>query len=131
MILNPSFPQNLILIDNYGLSHYLKKQDWPGNVRELRNTIETAVILTTTESISIEDFFTDVQKITYQREDPVGDSVGTIGMTMEEIEKEAIRKTLGQNSGNKKKTAEILGIGLRTLYRKLESYGWINAEREL
>ena len=66
-----------------------------------------------------------------QREDPVGDSVGTIGMTMEEIEKEAIRKTLGQNSGNKKKTAEILGIGLRTLYRKLESYGWINAEREL
>ena len=110
---------------------YLKKQDWPGNVRELRNTIETAGILTTTESISIEDFFTDVQKITYQREDPVGDSVGTIGMTMEEIEKEAIRKTLGKNSGNKKKTAEILGIGLRTLYRKLESYGWINAEREL
>ena len=110
---------------------YLKKQDWPGNVRELRNTIETAVILTTTESISIEDFFTDVQKITPQREDPVGDSVGTIGMTMEEIEKEAIRKTLGKNSGNKKKTAEILGIGLRTLYRKLESYGWINAEREL
>ena len=110
---------------------YLKKQDWSGNIRELRNTIETAVILTTTESISIEDFFTDTQKVPQQTEGPAGDSVGTIGMTMEEIEKEAIHKTLEQTSGNKKQTAEILGIGLRTLYRKLESYGWINAEREL
>ena len=97
----------------------------------MRNTIETAVILTTTESISIEDFFTDTQKVPQQTEGPAGDSVGTIGMTMEEIEKEAIHKTLEQTSGNKKQTAEILGIGLRTLYRKLESYGWINAEREL
>ena len=110
---------------------YLKKQDWSGNIRELRNRIETAVILTTTESISIEDFFTDTQKVPQQTEGPAGDSVGTIGMTMEEIEKEAIHKTLEQTSGNKKQTAEILGIGLRTLYRKLESYGWINAEREL
>lgn len=110
---------------------YLKKQDWSGNIRELRNTIETAVILTTTESISIEDFFTDTQKVPQQTEGPAGDSVGTIGMTMEEIEKEAIHKTLEQTSGNKKQAAEILGIGLRTLYRKLESYGWINAEREL
>ena len=97
----------------------------------MRNTIETAVILTTTESISIEDFFTDTHKIPQQIEGLAGDSVGTIGMTMEEIEKEAIRKTLGRASGNKTQTAKILGIGLRTLYRKLESYGWINAEREL
>ena len=110
---------------------YLKKQDWSGNVRELRNTIETAIILTTTESISIEDFFVDAQKKPQQTEDLPKDSIGTIGMTMEEIEKEAIHKTLGQTSGNKKQTAKVLGIGLRTLYRKLESYGWLNNEEEI
>ena len=45
---------------------------------------------------------------------------------MEEIEKEAIGKTLAETGNNKKRAAEILGIGLRTLYRKLESYGWLN-----
>ena len=53
-------------------------------------------------------------------------TVGTVGMTMEEIEKEAIGKTLAETGNNKKRTAEMLGIGLRTLYRKLESYGWLN-----
>ena len=47
-------------------------------------------------------------------------------MTMDEIEKEAIAKTLTETGGNKKRAAEMLGIGLRTLYRKLESYGWLN-----
>ena len=54
------------------------------------------------------------------------EKVGTVGMTMEEIEKEAIRKTLAETGNNKKRAAEILKIGLRTLYRKLESYGWLN-----
>ena len=53
-------------------------------------------------------------------------TVGTVGMTMEEIEKEAIGKTLAETGNNKKRAAEMLGIGLRTLYRKLESYGWLN-----
>ena len=47
-------------------------------------------------------------------------------MTMDEIEKEAITQTLTETGGNKKLAAEMLGIGLRTLYRKLESYGWLN-----
>ena len=54
------------------------------------------------------------------------EKVGRVGMTMEEIEKEAIGKTLAETGNNKKRAAEILGIGLRTLYRKLESYGWLN-----
>ena len=58
--------------------------------------------------------------------DTEGDKVGTVGMTMEDIEKEAIRKTLAETGNNKKRAAEMLGIGLRTLYRKLESYGWLN-----
>ena len=54
------------------------------------------------------------------------EKVGTVGMTMGEIEKEAIGKTLAETGNNKKRAAEMLGIGLRTLYRKLESYGWLN-----
>ena len=54
------------------------------------------------------------------------EKVGTVGMTMEEIEKEAIGKTLAETGNNKKRAAEMLGIGLRTLYRKLESYGWLD-----
>ena len=57
---------------------------------------------------------------------PEDEKVGTVGMTMEEIEKEAIGKTLAETGNNKKRAAEMLGIGLRTLYRKLESYGWLN-----
>ena len=58
--------------------------------------------------------------------DSDNEKVGTVGMTMEEIEREAIGKTLAETGNNKKRAAEMLGIGLRTLYRKLESYGWLN-----
>ena len=46
-----------------------------------------------------------------------------VGATMKEIEEQAIRKTLEQVGGNRKQAAEILGIGLRTLHRKLREYG--------
>ena len=130
---------------------YLKNAAWDGNIRELRNVIETAIILARTETLDLADFssdfqtsFTDSEVIRdpdIQMGIPVGidtpedqedsidaddEKVGTVGMTMEEIEKEAIRKTLAETSNNKKRTAEILKIGLRTLYRKLESYGWLN-----
>lgn len=130
---------------------YLKNAAWDGNIRELRNVIETAIILAGAETLELGDFssefqtsFTDSEIVSdpnTQMGIPVGldtpdnqersvdtesDKVGTVGMTMEEIEKEAIRKTLAETGNNKKRTAEILGIGLRTLYRKLESYGWLN-----
>lgn len=130
---------------------YLKNAAWDGNIRELRNVIETAIILARTGTLDLGDFssdfqtsFTDsevVSDLDIQMGIPVGldtpddqkgsidstdEKVGTVGMTMEEIEKEAIGKTLAETGNNKKRAAEILGIGLRTLYRKLESYGWLN-----
>ena len=130
---------------------YLKNAAWDGNIRELRNVIETAIILARTETLDLGDFssdfqtsFTDsevVSDLDIQMGIPVGldtpddqenlidvddEKVGRVGMTMEEIEKEAIGKTLAETGNNKKRAAEILGIGLRTLYRKLESYGWLN-----
>ena len=46
-----------------------------------------------------------------------------VGMSMDDIEREAILRTLAATDGNKTKAAEMLGIGLRTLYRKLDRYG--------
>ena len=138
---------------------YLKNAAWDGNIRELRNVIETAIILARTETLDLGDFssdfqtsFTDSEVISdpdIQMGIPVGidtpdskerrsafltdaddEKVGTVGMTMEDIEKEAIRKTLAETGNNKKRTAEILKIGLRTLYRKLESYGWLNKNNQ-
>jgi DNA-binding NtrC family response regulator len=106
--------------------NYLKNADWPGNVRELRNVIETAVILATTLTIKLSDLSSEFQNEVSTSLLISDETVGKVGMTMEEIEKEAIGKTLEETNGNKKRAAEMLGIGLRTLYRKLESYGWLN-----
>ncbi len=130
---------------------YLKNAAWDGNIRELRNAIETAIILAQTETLDLGDFSSEFQTSFADSEvasdpdiqmgipvgintpdspegsvDTEGEQVGTVGMTMEEIEKEAISKTLAETGNNKKRTAEILKIGLRTLYRKMESYGWLN-----
>ena len=130
---------------------YLKNADWDGNIRELRNVIETAIILAQREILQLDNFSSEFQTIFTDSEvasdpdiqmgiplnldtpddhedliDTDDEKVGTVGMTMEEIEKEAIGKTLAETGNNKKRAAEMLGIGLRTLYRKLESYGWLN-----
>ncbi len=109
--------------------NYLKSADWPGNVRELQNIIETAVILATTDTIELADLSPEFQRTappSIPISDDISDAVGKVGMAMEDIEKEAIRKTLAETGGNKKRAAQMLKIGLRTLYRKLESYGWMN-----
>ena len=50
------------------------------------------------------------------------DAIGKVGMTMTQIEREAIEKTLTETGGNKTEAAKILDIGVRTLYRKLDEY---------
>lgn len=105
---------------------YLKNAHWPGNIRELRNALETAVILAASHTIALKDLAPDTQDEVPLPVPTSDDSFVQVGMTMDEIEKEAISKTLTETGGNKKRAAEMLGIGLRTLYRKLESYGWLN-----
>jgi DNA-binding NtrC family response regulator len=99
---------------------------WEGNVRELRNVLESTVVLATGETIDVEDLPPE-----YRREEPEVDlaadeegaeGVGQVGMTMAEIERRAILKTLEETGGNRTKAAEVLGIGLRTLQRKLKEY---------
>ena len=108
---------------------YLIQQEWSGNVRELRNVMETAVILATSETITLADLSTDFFQSTNSplmnesiTESKTGNFFGHVGMTMKELEKEAIIRALQKTNGNRDQAADLLGIGVRTLYRKLETY---------
>ncbi len=97
----------------------LMNYDWPGNVRELKNTIESMVVMATSDRIELSDLPANIRGAQNSQPPPFSHS----GMSMEEIEKEVIRKTLEDTGGNKTKASRILGIGLRTLHRKIQKYG--------
>jgi two-component system, NtrC family, response regulator len=89
---------------------------FPGNIRELRNIIERSIILTDGNVLLPSSLPTDI----------FSDNKTEIAPMMEkldEVEKLHILKILEETEGNKTRTAEILGIGLTTLYRKLKAYG--------
>jgi DNA-binding NtrC family response regulator len=93
----------------------LTRYSFPGNIRELRNIIERAVILSEngiiTDHVLPKEILGSNNKVTEER------------FKLEDIEKHHILSVLEQTDGNKTKTAELLGIGLTTLYRKLQAYG--------
>ena len=97
----------------------LMNYDWPGNVRELRNTIESMVVMATSDKLEVSDLPENIRGA----ENSQPPSTVHSGMSMEEIEKEVIRKTLENTNGNRTQTAKILDIGLRTLHRKIQKYG--------
>ncbi len=98
----------------------LRRHDWPGNVRELRNVIERANILAGDE-VSAEH----LQLERSGRAAPTGDQAISIevGTSIAEAEKRMILATLARMDGNKQQAAEVLGICLKTLYNRLNSYG--------
>jgi DNA-binding NtrC family response regulator len=91
---------------------------WPGNVRELRNSIESAVVMASSGLVCLDDLPPNVRSSGEERDVRV-----PVGSTLEEGEKILIRETLAAQGGNKSRTAEILGIGRKTLYQKIEEYG--------
>lgn len=105
-----------------GISSQAKKAihsyDWPGNIRELRNCIESAVVMCTTDEIQLEDLPSNVGKSSSENAISI-----PYGITLEEAEKIIIERNLVANSNNKSKTADILGIGRKTLQRKLSEWG--------
>lgn len=96
----------------------LKTYRWPGNVRQLRNMMES-LLVTCHERITVEDLPPEFERV---REDSCSTLELCLPMELAEVEEEAIRKTLELTGGNKTRTASLLGIGRRTLQRKLESY---------
>ncbi len=97
----------------------LQEFDWPGNVRQLRNVIEGLVVMTNTKEIAPRHLPEQIRKGAPSR----GTIPVRVGASLSEIEREAIRATLVHNHGNRAQTARQLGIGRKTLYRKMEEYG--------
>lgn len=115
---------------------------WPGNARELRNTIERAVILANVKAIDVShlppDFGdehhaqpahaghlysnTSSHTSTYSSSHQDGTVQLSVGMTVDEAEKQLILKTLEATRNNKTRAAEILGISSKTLQNKLKEY---------
>lgn len=90
--------------------------NWPGNVRELRNTLEGIIVLSTRERIDVADLPEQL------RQAASAQAVIRRGMTMAEIEKEAIRRALEQTGGRRTEAAKALGLSVRTLQRKIKEY---------
>lgn len=102
----------------------LTRQNWPGNIRELENVIERTVIITPSNSIGVEHIFLDADSDD-KREEFTGDSNQikiNAGVTMAEMEKKLILKTLEEVQNNRQRAAEMLGIHVRTLRNKLNEY---------
>ncbi len=91
---------------------------WPGNVRQLKNVVENMIIFTPGDLVTKEVLPANLTK----RPDPPRGFQVPPGITMDELEREAITQTLERVGGNKTRAAELLAIGLRTLQRKLKEY---------
>ncbi|HSN61592.1 MAG TPA: sigma-54 dependent transcriptional regulator, partial [Ferruginibacter sp.] len=91
----------------------LKQHEWKGNIRELKNVLERAVIL--------EDDNT-ILPIHLPYEIQAQEKATNTQLSLASVEKAHIQKMLQYTRNNKTKTAETLGIGLTTLYRKMEEY---------
>ena len=94
---------------------------WPGNVRQLRNVVENIVVMAPDQRITLEDLPAEIY--TPPGLGPNRQLENLAGISIEEAEKELIRNTLAMVSGNREQAANILGIGERTLYRKIKEYG--------
>ena len=103
-------PKAMAMLQNYR---------WPGNVRQLRNVIEGLVVMSAGREITPRNLPSDLR-----HEEPAqGSIVLHVGASLADAERELIRATLADKKGNRAQTAKILGIGRKTLYRKIEEYG--------
>ena len=93
----------------------LYSYEWPGNIRELRNCIESAVVMCQSNMITVDDLPPALRDTADE-----GWINIRLGASMEECEQIIIRDTLSYCKGNKTKAADMLGIGRKTLLRKLD-----------
>ena len=99
----------------------IRAHAWPGNVRELKNCLHRAYILA-------EDHIDVEHLVTLPRQNGAARAAGgnclsfAIGTSLEDMERESIFATLDHCGGNKRRTAEMLGVSLKTLYNRLTEY---------
>jgi two-component system response regulator HydG len=105
----------------------LGSYDWPGNVRQLRNVIESMVVVDCDETLDVDDLPLEldppaVAAATPAAVDMQAGLAALVGRPLDEVERIFITETLKLTGGNREQAAEILGIGERTLYRKIKDY---------
>ncbi|MEM7246440.1 MAG: sigma-54 dependent transcriptional regulator [Acidobacteriota bacterium] len=96
----------------------LARHDWPGNVRELKNLLESLVVTAGTELLQPEHLPKSIGRPTTA----AASSLPAPGMTLEDLERLYVEATLKATEGNRTQAAKMLGIGLRTLQRKLKRH---------
>lgn len=99
----------------------IMRYQWPGNVRELENLIERSVIMSRGDILTPKELTETIRAM--DQEEPKHKIDMTHGMSLKEMEKQMILKTLEDTNGNRTHAAEILGISRRTLQLKLKEYG--------
>ena len=98
--------------------------DWPGNVRQLRNIVESMVVVDYDEVLDLDDLPAELapDDVMVER-NQIGGLHELVGKSMDEVEELFIAETLKVTVGNREEAAKMLGIGERTLYRKIKQYG--------
>jgi len=104
-------PPAMALLERYG---------WPGNVRELRNVIERAVVMARSETVSVEDLSDRVRSMDTEGG---GDGVQDFRQRIQRHETELILEALRASAWNQTEAARRLNMPLRTMVRKIQSYG--------
>ncbi|RLS77191.1 MAG: sigma-54-dependent Fis family transcriptional regulator [Planctomycetota bacterium] len=100
---------------------------WPGNVRQLRNVVESMVVVDCDETLDVDDLPLELEPAAAPQAVPTGAEAlpglaALVGRPLEEVERLFITETLKLTGGNREQAAELLGIGERTLYRKIKEY---------
>ena len=98
----------------------LSSYAWPGNVRELKHVVENMVVVSQGPVLSVGNL---PENIHQGEERSSVDVHSLLGVPLKEVEEVLIKATLEQVGGNRQEAARILGIGERTMYRKLKEYG--------
>jgi two-component system response regulator HydG len=99
--------------------------DWPGNVRQLRNSIESMVVVDFDGVLDMDDLTSELSESSEQPAESLlaGGLESLVGKPLEEVEKLFIAETLRMTGANREEAAKLLGIGERTLYRKIKDFG--------
>jgi two-component system response regulator HydG len=106
----------------------LMAYDWPGNIRQLRNTVERMIVLDIDGHLDVDDLPDEIAALAHRDGDAAGTpalpgSDSLIGRPLTDVERYYIQRALEVTEGKREEAAQLLGIGERTLYRKIKEYG--------
>jgi two-component system, NtrC family, response regulator HydG len=105
--------------------------DWPGNIRQLRNTVERMIVLDSDSQLDVDDLPDEIAALAHRDGETPGvpaipGSDSLIGRPLVDVERYYIHRALELTEGKREEAAQLLGIGERTLYRKIKEYGLKN-----